>query len=59
MTKQVWTRSTREEVISALWLIAALLASIRGYSMLAVVLSIKALFDTVASVVLAVVDRKK
>ena len=50
--KAAFTPSTREEIISALWIIAALLAWNGGIKWLACLLFIKGALDTVCSVVM-------
>ncbi|MGN6556066.1 MAG: hypothetical protein ACTHLW_20345 [Verrucomicrobiota bacterium] len=50
----VWSRSVREEIISALWLIAALLAWIAGIKWLAWCLFVKSASDTVTAILFAV-----
>jgi hypothetical protein len=47
-----------EEALSALWLIAALLAYIAGIKWLAVALFIKAALDTIAAIHFAVTEAK-
>lgn len=56
---RTFTPSHREEIISALWIIAALLAWNGGIRWLAWILFVKGVTDTLASIGLALMDRRK
>ena len=51
-----WSGSKSEELLSALWLIAALLAWNNNIKWLAWMLFVKAAMDTITSIVLAVIE---
>lgn len=58
MKKEIWSRSIREEIISALWLIAGLLAWQADIKWLAWLLFAKSAFDSLISCVFAVLETK-
>jgi hypothetical protein len=55
---RVWNRSIREEIISALWLIAGLVAWQGGIKWLAWMLFVKAASDMMAAIVFAIIEVK-
>ena len=55
---QIWNRSIREEIISALWLIAGLLAWQGGIKWLAWLLFVKSATDTLTALVFAILEVK-
>ena len=59
MNSRTWYPSHREEVISALWLIAALLAWNGGIRWLAWLLFFKSALDTVFSIVASLVEIRR
>lgn len=57
--RPAWTASKAEEVISALWLIAGLVAWNAGIYWLAVLCFVKAALDTLCSIGLAIIETVK
>ena len=55
---RIWNRSIREEIISALWLIAGLLAWQDGIKWLAWLLFVKSAADTLTAIVFAIIEVK-
>lgn len=54
---RAWTISTREEVISALWFIAAILLHNGGHVTLAWIVAVKAGLDLATCILLAIIFR--
>lgn len=59
MKKEIWSRSIREEIIAALWLIAGLLAWQAGNKWLAWLLFIKSVLDFLTAVFFAYTEGVK
>ena len=54
--EEIWTRSIREEIISALWLISAFLALQNGCKVFAILLFIKSSIDSCLAIIFCMIE---